>query len=70
MVVMEESQANAGIGEALAYEIRQRMDVPVSTRNLGDQYVTHGNINQLYAHYGLDDQSVADHVQDVLSDEN
>jgi 1-deoxy-D-xylulose-5-phosphate synthase len=70
VVVMEESQANAGIGEALAYEIRQRMDVPVSTRNLGDQYVTHGNINQLYAHYGLDGQSVADHVQEVLSDEN
>ena len=50
VVVMEEAQANCGIGEALAYEIRQRMDVPVSTINLGDQYVTHGNINQLYAH--------------------
>ena len=70
VVIMEETQANCGVGEALAYEIRQRMNVPVSTINLGKQYVTHGNINQLYAHYGLDGQSVANFVQEVLSDEN
>ena len=46
------------------------MNVPVSSLNLGDQYVTHGNINQLYAHCGLDGQSVANHVQEVLSDES
>ena len=70
VVLMEETQANCGIGEALAYALRRQMNVPVSTLNLGDQYVTHGNINQLYAHCGLDGQSVANHVQEVLSDEN
>jgi 1-deoxy-D-xylulose-5-phosphate synthase len=70
VVLMEETQANCGIGEALAYALRRQMNVPVSTLNLGDQYVTHGNINQLYAHCGLDGQSVANHVQEVLSDES
>ena len=70
VVVLEETHANAGIGEALACAIREQMGVGISTVNLGDQYVTHGNINQLYAHYGLDGQSVANFVQEVLSDEN
>jgi transketolase C-terminal domain/subunit len=68
--MVEETQANAGIGEALANAIGLRMNVPVSTINLGEQYVTHGNIKQLYAHYGLDGRSVANHVQEVLSNEN
>lgn len=70
VVMLEETQANAGIGEALAYAVGARLNVPVSTINLGEQYVTHGNINQLYAHYGLDGRSVANHVQEVLSNEN
>ena len=70
VVMMEETQANACIGEALAYAVGARLNVPVSTINLGEQYVTHGNINQLYAHYGLDGRSVANHVQEVLSNEN
>ena len=71
VVVLEETNRTSGIGDSLSCEIRGRMGrVRVESINLGDAYVTHGNVQKLYEHYGLDPQSVANRVQEVLSDEN
>ena len=33
--------------------------------DLGHQFITHGDMNSLYQHYGLDAQSIAKFVQEV-----
>ena len=67
VVVIEEVCTGSGIREALAWELHQRCnDCCVDGIDLGSQFVTHGNLNRLYQAYGLDDQSIAQLVQEVL----
>jgi 1-deoxy-D-xylulose-5-phosphate synthase len=67
VVILEETAAGCGIREKLAWELsRLRPGIKVSGRDLGDQFVTHGDMNSLYSHYGLDSQSIADYVQEVI----
>lgn len=67
VVVIEEVCTGSGIREALAWELHQRCnDCCVNGIDLGSQFVTHGNLNRLYQAYGLDDQSIAQLVQEVL----
>ena len=60
--VVEEVCDNSGIGQALAELLPQQ----VFNMNLGDKFVTHGDMKSLYKHYGLDAQSIADEVREVL----
>ncbi len=71
IVIMEETCHNSGIGQALACELLCSIDgCRVDCLDLGQQYVTHGSVSELYKHYGLDGQSVADFIQEVHPDES
>ena len=62
VIVVEEVCNNSGVGQALA----EQLPNPVTNRNLGDKYVTHGDMKSLYKHYGLDAQSIADEVREAI----
>jgi transketolase C-terminal domain/subunit len=71
VVVLEETCTGSGIREALAWQLmKQVSDCRVDGIDLGSQYVTHGNIKNLYESHGLDAQSIANYVQEVLALEN
>ena len=58
VLIVEE--AICGIAEHLAWQITQTFaDASVVTLDLGREYVTHGDMKSLYAHCGLDPQSIA-----------
>ncbi len=66
VVVFEETAGNCGIREALAWKLQhQKPGIRVDGIDLGTQYVTHGDMNSLYKHYGLDSESIAKFVQEV-----
>ncbi len=69
ILIMEE--CNGGIGHSLAYELMRRIpNCCVDVKDLGDRFITHGNVNELYRCCGLDGKSVADHIMEVRSNEN
>ena len=66
VVILEETSKNCGIHQALAWEIKKRYPkLRVDAIHLGEGYVTHGRVDQLYAHYGLDALSVANKIREV-----
>lgn len=70
IVVIEETCANSGIRQALAWELAHRdPQIKVDGIDLGHNYVTHGSVAELHKHCGLDSQSIADFVQEVLKNE-
>ena len=71
VVIVEETAANAGIGPMLAQELQKaERKQKVSLMNLGDSFVTHGSLQELYLHRGLDAESIAQRVTEVLANEN
>ena len=42
-------------------------NIRVYSRDLGWNFVPHGSVSQLYEHCGLDEMSVAEYIQEVLS---
>ena len=71
VVILEDSCGQSGIGDALARQLYERIaGCCVDTINLGQQYVTHGSVDMLYRHYGLDGKSVAQHILEVRNREN
>lgn len=71
VVVVEEAAAECGIGELIAWKLKDlRQDVRVDGVDLGKRYITHGDMNSLYRHYGLDPQSVAEFVLEARGHEN
>ena len=64
--VVEETAANSGIAQALALELA----VPVRSLDLGNEYVPHGSVAELYHHCGLDHASIAEAVRKELHHEN
>ncbi len=70
VVIVEEACSQSGIRQALAWELTHaNPNLRVDGMDLGHNYVTHGNLQTLYEHYGLDAKSIADYVQEVLSHE-
>lgn len=71
LIVVEETMRNCGICDALMYEIgSKRLGQKISGMDLGCTFVTHGNVDMLYQHYGLDAGSIVDRVLEVLQYEN
>lgn len=71
IVVVEEVCSGSGICEQLAWELHQKDPaLCVKGVDLGGDYITHGSINALYQHYGLDADSVARFITEVLKVEN
>ena len=71
IVVVEEVCRNSGVRDALAWDICQTItDCRVDGIDLGQRFVTHGNLQSLYKHYGLDPQSIAEFTREVLKGES
>jgi len=67
VVVIEESAWGCGVKEEISWKMK---DTKVYGIDLGRQYVTHGAMNDLYRHYGLDADSIANFVREVVHLEN
>lgn len=68
IVVAEEACTGSGIREALSWELNEICpDCRVYGVDLGADFVTHGSKKELYAHYGLDGESIAKFTREVLS---
>ena len=66
VVVVEEVAAGCGIREQLAWQLQHlKAGIRVDGIDLGRKFVTHGDLNSLYRHYGLDAESIAKYVQEV-----
>lgn len=64
VIVAEEVCTGSGIREALAWELRKLCpDCRVDGVDLGADFVTHGSTKELYRHYGLDGESIANYTQ-------
>ena len=71
IVIVEEAATGSGIREKVAWMLSQEgNNHRVFGLDLGQEYVTHGNVNALYAHHGLDANSIAKYVKEVLKVEN
>ena len=67
VVIMEEVCNGSGIGSELGFMLAQeRPEINFHTLDLGNKYITHGSMEQLYNHTGLDGCSVADFILEVL----
>ena len=68
LLVLEEVSGGTGIAGDLALKMGQLNDsTRVYSRDLGNRFVPHGSVNELYEHCGLDAKSVAEYVQEVLA---
>ena len=67
VVVLEEVQSGSGIGHQLAYLLKDRC---VTCLNLGEDFVTHGKLNELYRERRLDGSSVKNTILEVLRNED
>ena len=71
VVILEESLENGGIHQALSDAITHYMrNVYVNSIHLGRDFVTHGSVETLHRHYGIDGASVAEFIREVHHDEN
>ena len=71
VVVLEEISGQCGIRQELAYELQKICaECRVSGVDLGKRYVCHGNINELYEHYGLSPEAIKNYVMEVHQNEN
>ena len=67
VVIMEEVCNGSGIGAELGFMLAQeRPEINFHTLDLGNKYITHGSMEQLYKHTGLDGCSVAEFILEVL----
>ena len=67
VLIVEEAVTSACVHDAIAREFAQKQ---VYTLDLGSNYVPHGDMDSLYAHYGMDGKSIADHILEVLKIED
>ena len=71
IVMVEEACRGSGIYEQLAAAIHEKMpSCRLHHRDLGNGFVTHGNLKALYKHCGLDADSLKDFVKEVIGNEN
>lgn len=69
--VVEETSANCGIKDQLAWELLQAdSQFRVYGKDLGNQYVQHGDVDKLYEHYGLSGEAIAKSIMEVIRSEN
>ncbi len=69
--VIEEAAAGAGIHEDLAWQLHKTIpQCRTYAMDLGSEYITHGNLQDLYHTLGLDAEGIQNRVQEVLKVEN
>ena len=66
-VIVEEVCSGSGIRDALAFGLGKLVpDCRLAGMDLGENFVPHGSQKKLYEHCGLDAQSIAAYVEEVL----
>ena len=71
VIVLEEVNAHCGICQDLALALQSvRPDSRVSGSDLGERYVRHGSLKELYDHYGLSPEAIAKYVMEVHHGDN
>ncbi len=71
IVILEECCRNSGISPDLGFAIMNANPaLKVHRIDIGNDFVTHGSVNQLHKHLGLDADSIANYIQEVLKVEN
>ena len=71
LLIVEEAAAGAGIGEALAWELRKiAPGLRIDGMDLGCRFITHGSLPELYRHYCLDPESIAKRLMEVRQNES
>lgn len=67
LMIVEECCSAAGIKEELACRVKQFLpDCQICGMDLGHRFVTHGDMDALYRHCGLDGQSIAQKTLEVF----
>ena len=63
VLIPEEANSHSGIAKEFAWQLSQ-IDPKYQVRalDLGEDYVTHGSLDALYRHHGLDGASIAEYV--------
>ena len=68
--MVEEAGPVGSVGGAIIDELaEQGVSGVFATRNIGDGFVTHGSVQELYHMLGLNAQSIAQKVQEVITHE-
>ncbi len=71
LLIAEEAIRGAGIQDAVSHQLRERVpECDVSGVDLGGEFVPHGSVAKLYETYGLDSQSLANKLREVLKVED
>ena len=65
--VAEEAGNGSGIRESISWELGRK--TLVESINLGGGFATHGKMADLYRHYGLDGEGIAERVLKVIRNE-
>jgi transketolase len=67
IVTVEEHSVNGGLGEACAsFLLQQRLYKPFAIMGIPDEYTVTGSQQDIFNHYSLTKQGIADVVQDLL----
>ena len=70
MLIPEEVPTGSGIYESVAASLYATgANCRIHRVDLGTKFATHGNIQELYQHYGLDGRSLADRIKEEIQDE-
>ena len=71
LFAVEEVSGGCGICQELAYEMQKcRPDCTVLGKDLGKQYICHGNLDTLYDHYGLSAEAIKTWIMEEYTVEN
>jgi 1-deoxy-D-xylulose-5-phosphate synthase len=71
LLVLEECVSTGCVGQALVADLAAQGCCPKAVRlmNLGDRFVTHGSVPQLYEMLGIDGKSVANTAKELVQRE-
>ena len=71
VIVVEEACRRSGIYEEIVSAVHEELPgCRFYRRDLGENFVTHGSLDKLYSHCGLDAQSLKSYVLEVIQNEN
>lgn len=68
LIVLEDCVSTGCVGQSLAAALMEAGSMPKAVRlmNLGDRFVTHGTVNQLYEALGIDGPTVAKTAKELI----
>ena len=71
IVVVEEATSRSGICQDLFWQLQKSVpDCKTYSMDLGHRFAVQGDMESLYKHYGLDPESIAAYVQEVVRNED